>query len=662
MNSKTSFSKGLFKNEIKRFKWMGIAYFVFLFFLIPLRIIMIYNSNNNYLRNLGRIFNFRNELLILSMVVVPILLGLLIFRYLQVNKRSDFVHSLPIKREGIYLTNITIGVLVLSLPVILISIISILFRYTFNLEAYITLKSIFSWTGITILINLTIFSITVFTGMITGITTLHGVLSFAFIFVPSILSMLVFSNLEKLLYGFNMSNINDEVILKLSPILMIITTKINSALSIEIISYIIFTIILLVISGYLYKRRKLEYATNSFSFNWVKPIFKYGITFSAMTLGGLYFTEIQRDNTFWLILGYLVGSLIGYIISEMIIRKSFTILKYMKGYIIYLIIITLLLIGIKIDITGFEKYVPNIDKIKSVHIGESLYNYDYSYFKNEVIDDFGLTDENNKKLITELHKEIIRNKDTNSRDLNIRRMNIVYNFKNGNKVVRSYNINYDRYKKYLKPIYETAEHKKYYNNLYKPLFVVEEQKIDKITINTVNSINKRILITNPDEIKEVVKMLKEDVFDETYEEITDNILPWSNIEFLQSDNKRYIIYFRKSFEKFEEWLKERGYYENSRIMPNDISYVRVYKVSDLQKSNNDDIEIEKPTIDYRNQENIKKLEIIDKDKIEYLLRITKESWLDRSYIVEYYDNYKNIIFSGTLDEFIPDYIIEYFSK
>jgi ABC-2 type transport system permease protein len=130
MKSKTSLiNRGILLNDFKRFAWIGIGYLLLLLFSTPLKIVMLYSQLKNdavvagvVLENGGvaaidlvnatsrflSILQFDTNavlLQVMSLIVIPVLTGLLLFRYLQDSQASDMVHALPVKRETIYNTH-----------------------------------------------------------------------------------------------------------------------------------------------------------------------------------------------------------------------------------------------------------------------------------------------------------------------------------------------------------------------------------------------------------------------------------------------------------------------------------------------------------------------------------------------------------------------------
>ena len=93
-----------------------------------------------------------------------------------------------------------------------------------------------------------------------------------------------------------------------------------------------------------------------------------------MLLGGFYFSE-TTERFEWVILGYVLGVVFGYLLAEMVLQKTWRIKLQLKGFGYYSLVVLLLIFVIKIDVFGFESRVPDISDIKEVSISNNLYNY-----------------------------------------------------------------------------------------------------------------------------------------------------------------------------------------------------------------------------------------------------------------------------------------------
>lgn len=572
MKFKTSlFNKSIFLNSIKRFGWIGLLYFTYLFFVIPIRIIYTFSSNKleiiqDNFYYIERIFNFSSQFILLSTLIIPIFIGIMLFRYIQKKNISNIIHSLPIRRECLFITNIIFGLLLLILPVLLIALISTILFLNFGLSNHLFI--VLNWLIVTLVFNIIFFSVSVFCGMITGMSTLQGILTILLLFLPYGLSTLILLNIKNLVYGFYYSNNNLEIkLFKLSPITRMILHidtyhygGVHRFTIQEIILYLIVSVILIITSYYLYKFRKTESATRSITFKVFKPIFKYSITFSGMLLVGLNYNE--KSSFLWMILGYIIGSLLGYYISEMIIRKSFFVFKNnIKGYLIYAIVI---LIIFTVSISIYERYIPNEEDIETFSFSNfSFIIPEYDYYLIHLCNNISLKSEENLKILRNFHEEVIKNKKIyRYLDGTIRYVYIEYKLKNGKHIYRLYKVSDELYEKYFKPVIESIEYKKSSYNIFK----YEASEIKEITFEFYKNINKHITVDNKEDFEELKVIIENEIINMKYDDIFSdkdtiriNITPENEKDIMWHPLENSITLPYKSKEMIVEWLFEKGY-------------------------------------------------------------------------------------------------------
>jgi hypothetical protein len=672
------FNKGIIFDDIRRFGWIGIAYALALFFIVPLKILMLYENEQVAKDVIKGIFCFRNtEFQGFLVIGVPVLLAIFLFRYMQVKVSADMIHSLPIKRDTLYRTHVFIGILILVIPVVIVGAISASLNITLGLDHYYNIYDVIQWTQITVLMDLVFFFTCIFVGMLVGSSVLQGGLTYILLFLPLGLTMLLAENLYIFIYGFT-GNIEQQAS-RFSPMVRIFegfyidnTNRINNNMSIkEILVYIIICVALYFISKLIYNKRKLEAASQTIVFKSVQYILRYGITFCSMLVGGLYFQGAER-NIHWMFFGFIIASLIGYLIAEMIIKKSLWVFRSIKGYVIYVVVMIVLMLGINFDVIGYESKVPSLDKVSSIYFSNSGYNLNYEKYNSDKY-----FDGDNLNNILELHKQIIKGKELNKYANNRQGKNIVivYDLKDGSKLKRQYSISNEDYSKYLKSIYESKEYKK--NNY--DILGVDPLDVEKIAIHPSLKIDKQAVIIKPEDIKEAIEVIKQDINSETYENMNTSNASWAEMTLMISENKlkkypkldennreqrdkQIHVSWEKSYKLFEEWLKKKGYLENSRVLPKDISYVVVEKVQ-----NSKQIE-EKINGKLLNEKDVKKLEITDKNQIETCLRnynhpFGKYGESNGKYIIGFYGEDKSNIEYGTFSEKdVPDFVKSYLNK
>jgi len=531
MKSKTSFiNRGILHNDFKRYTWIGIVYLLGLLLTIPLKLVMLfsrpeeikmYYTASTYLQVL-QLDYLPNLILIL---IVPVLTGLLLFRYLQANTAADMVHALPIKRETLYNTHIGAGLTLLLVPLIITALVSWAVVAGLGIE-FIQGKHILSWLSVCLLMNLVFFLSTVAVGMFTGLTTLQGLLTYILLLVPTGLSILLLHNLSMYVYGlpYDLYIINLD---KFSPLLRLPSSGIILLSTGELIFYLLLSIALYFIGRYLYQQRKVESAGDAISFAVLRPIFKYTVTFCTMLLLGSCFYDTQ-GNTIWTYFGYLLGAGLGYFLAEILLEKSIDVFHWQraKGLGIYALVIIGLIGLLQVDITGYEKRLPELSQVENVYMDSYFHPFIHRNDNNPFKMHQALyKDKDSIHNIYNLHREITNHRSEEKWgitpwDINKNRVCLAYQLKDGSYFYRNYTINAVKYKEQLKPIYESREYK---INHYQLLRV----NLDDIKLIEINSRegNKGVRISDKELLKQAVAVLRYDIYGQTYENMTVNQKP-----------------------------------------------------------------------------------------------------------------------------------------
>jgi len=651
MKSKTSLiNRGILLNDFKRFTWIGVGYLLILLFSTPLKIFMLYSQLENNAAATGvvlkngvavvdvvngayeflRVLQFDTNaawLQVMSLIFVPVLTGLLLFRYLQDSHASDMMHVLPVKRETIYNTHVLAGIIFLFVPLLLTAL------TTWALVAGLGIKQVFgneilTWLGVSLLMNLLFFIVTVAVGMVTGMSSVQGVLSFILLFLPSGLSMLLLYNVGKFVYGFPYDYYLEQVT-SLSPLIRFTEVSDNPMGSVEVGIYLASSIVIYFLGRYFYRKRPLESAGNAIVFDILRPVFTYSVAFCFMLLVGTYFYSSQHSMG-WIYFGYFLGSILAYFLAEILLSKSLHVfqLQKFKGYGVYCLAIIVLIGLLQIDFAGYEKRLPAPEQIKSIYFDNSFYALRAEDNMRTVVDpDSGLeytyqlfvpsifTDKEVVTGIQALHGQIIANRAEDKKALLARRSNrsfqdfqqicLAYELEDGKRLYRQYTISEPKYAASLKPIYESPEYKELHNEILR----IDAASANMLEIRAHEG-NKNLRIIDRTLIQQAISALRRDINEETYEEMTSgNRSPsWASID-ITLDNKRVVsLSWEKSYEHFEQWLKDTGQHDKARLVPADIEFALLDKFTGDTK--NYVVYEEKPGV----------LKITDPEALEVCLR------------------------------------------
>ena len=431
----------------------------------------------------------------------------------QNSKSMVTVHAMPYNRLDLYVNNIISGLILLVVPILLntalLSYIELFVTNGILFETGIIMK--YLW--ISLLVSITLFSITVAVGMVTGSSIAQIIFTYIINFLPAGIIVILNFLLNGIIYGF--TGVSEEGVVelaKLSPIVQTIFLRSRDSLNEFLIPDIVLVVLALVIGYFIYKYRNLEDAGEVISGKFVKPIFKYGVTICVMLVGVIYVKgifEIENPN----FLVYILFALLGYVAAEMLLRKSFKILNSYKGFVGFVGAFAIVVACVHFDIFGYESFVPKAQDIECFTLGSSKSNIDiyrYNGDKTGV-----LTSDENIERIVNLSKDIVANKEKNMKENGLISVNYLLN--NGRVVSRAYRVNELKYKDKLQEIRQSSEYKLSKVELFKRKI----EEVDSIRISNNMFGSKTATITNRAEISELVDAIKKDVLSDNYGNIYD---------------------------------------------------------------------------------------------------------------------------------------------
>ncbi|MDZ5471519.1 DUF6449 domain-containing protein [Bacillus sp. 31A1R] len=657
MQSKISLYKSEMSKHIGRnVGWLSILYFITLVFCLPLDILMTATNENRGFWEKVNLFQINQDIQYILFIAAPVLIALFLYRFLHVKESTDLFHSLPVKREQIYHQYTLTGWAYLNVPVLVVAIFVFIEHRAFDLDLYFSVGDIWYWAGLTILFNTIIYISAVFVGMFTGLSMLHGVLAYIFLLLPVGLIVLISFNLRFFLYGFSDYYFANDKMRFLSPLIIL---ERLSHLPIEmsfVIGYLVISIVLYVLALFVYKKRKSEAVSQAIVFPMLKPVFIMGTTLCTAFLGALYFGETQNHSTFWLVFGYITGSIIGYLAAQMVLHKTWRIIDTFKKFPIYAGILLITVALFKFDVFGYETRLPDLKEVTKVHLSNSPHLLMY---EDDLNKPFYLKTEENIKLTHQLHEEIVENRNQKEEwvigDENVEDVFFAYELKNGKRFVREYRIDKSKYKQYFHSIHESKEYKEVTN----PLFKVKEEELKFITINPRGPLNRNAVISESNDMKEFIRILKEDIFASTYDEMYNEKGFQSSIGFVLGKDS-IDIPLRPSYVNVLNWLKQEGLYEKATVSVEDLEYAYVVKKGQLQQEDLRILDMDPGQFfkEYANASN--SLKFTSKDEVKILMEISREQYIfdaNIQYIVAFkFKNYDYPVVYSFATKEVPTFI------
>lgn len=375
------FSLTLFRKNWSRFWPLAAGYGLIQFFLLPAELFLGRGSTSKGHMETW-IYNTLRDRAV-SAVFFGLVFGLLaamaLFSYLMNNRSVGMLHSLPIRREGLFLTNWVTGLSFFLVPNALVTLAA------FGAEGlcgYVAGNMTLRWFALHTVIAMFFFCFAVccamFTGHILALPVFYGVLN---ILVMG-LSLLIDNALSTLLLGYEGTQaVYADLTLWLTPawnlhnmVTMVgwngaynIADGTAGALGYSVVGGAVFTFIAVAA----YHHRQLERAGDVVTVAWVRPVFQYGVGVClGLTVGTVLYNNFFRDLGAWGFVALVcLWAVVGAFVGRMFLKKTLRVFaEGWKGCVALGFCMLALLGGARADLFGYQRWTPDPEKVERVII------------------------------------------------------------------------------------------------------------------------------------------------------------------------------------------------------------------------------------------------------------------------------------------------------
>ncbi len=464
MQSKTSFfNKALFKKNLGRTWVVGLLYFIIMLVEIPISyVIDISNFESTYYVESGytKSMLLKQHFSYISTTEVAFVLGIVLavitFLYLFTKRDTYMMHAFPVSRKSLYFTGLLSCLLVAIVPILLIGAITSIVATIEGAGAYAV---IWYWVLIGIVSTVLFLSIAFFSLMVSGQVVTAVVFYIIFNYLYTL--MQVAFRLSASIWMFGMSSVpcfRKNAIF--SPILYIadncrikcyeltddygnlqeFTTRMVGGK--YLIIYGVVAVVFFIVAYLMYKFKKIETVHDFICAPFMQPVFSVGMSFFISMVAGAYISgmyDAMGSRTYsskfsvGIISAIIIGAIL-YMITKMMIEKTIRVfnVKNISKCLLYSIASLAFLLCLRFDVFKVENRVPSTDEIAWVGI-----SCDYTMV---------FTNEDEINTVRSLHKNFLADKkelrdiSVNNPDVGSNVVMIKYKLKNGNVVVRSYNV------------------------------------------------------------------------------------------------------------------------------------------------------------------------------------------------------------------------------
>lgn len=468
MKSKTSyFNKTIFYKNIGLYWPLWISFFLLLLISMPicLQLNLVQNGlliekemiESNKMEGYAAVLNIRIFLPIIA--VYAVIYSMCVFGYLHNTRATNMIHSLPVTRTELFITNYLSGISCLVVPEILTFIVTILVCINNGISK---IQYVAIWLGIAILASLLFYGMAVFCNFLTGQVLAVPVLYFVLNFIYPGFQLFSGILLSHNGYGISINNVYDAMDCPMAcPFLCLyrnaffdvkyktITGKDGSYMyaydlsfsgGLYLAVFLLCALLFTVLAWFMYRKRCAECSQDFLAFGSLKPLFRWGIGIGAGWVAGIavyailidFYINVNRWGQGALVVFF---SIIMFFVSEMLIQKGFRVFakKRLRECLVFSGIVVVSIFAVRAGTDVLENKMPVASEVQVSNLqinGWKIYH----------------TDELDK--ILSLQKKIIARKEDFRYYDNLEKyqdkesffVRVYYQLKNGKELERQFNI------------------------------------------------------------------------------------------------------------------------------------------------------------------------------------------------------------------------------
>jgi len=408
---RSSFNKTLFRKNLSRFwpVWGLASVGGALFPLAMLMQLMRYGVDSTFRQGAVELSSMyyevvRSGLPILSLFYA-ILIAIAVWSFLYNHRSVTLMHTLPLRREGIFLTNFLSGMAMLLIPYVVTGALTVLISLCFGL---FELKALALTVAAVIGESFFYFASATFCAFIVSNVFALPAVYFLLHFLAVIMDFVVSAFAQGFIFGLNGGY--SRAVEFLSPTVyfmdsmrvnrtyeeafrwdgaggsyyesILVDVTLENAWLVAV--YACVGVILLGFGWMLYQRHRSESAGDVVAVVWLRPVFRYGLAVLASLGGGLFLYELFwrtfQSSRYYdvvpMLLFMLLSGLVGYFAAAMLLEKSFRVFRRgWKGCVLVLVGCAAICAVLRFDVFRVAQIVPAIDDVEWVEFSAAGNSY-----------------------------------------------------------------------------------------------------------------------------------------------------------------------------------------------------------------------------------------------------------------------------------------------
>lgn len=450
-------------------------------------------AQRDFTRDMLRMYSMKGGAIAFMLTIAAVVLAASGFAYLHSKKKTDFYHSLPIRREMLYAVTCLNGFLYMAVAYLgFLTIAAVMIR----------VKGVpFDWGSL-------------------YLASVEHLCFFALVYMTAILSMLLTGNLVVGLLGtgvlfswgpvicmtisayfseyFTTFYGDDSFLLALSertsPVAWYVKACMSSQPGRMALWAMLAAAVLFLLGMLLYRRRPSEAAGHAMAFPITEPIIRFLIAVpSSLLLGAMFHSMMYEDG--WTVFGLVCGLLLVSCIIEIIYHFDFkSLFAHKRQLLVSAVFVGVVFAIFRFDLFGYDRYLPATEKLASggiysdlldpdatsqyhstVEYTEGWYGVTFDAMPSSTLaDEMQISDDQGLELLHTIAAQGVhdaaqardrflrgggRSYDLEEGDEAFHNVTIAWHLRNGRTVYRSYRVNVSGVRAALESVYDLDAYK-----------------------------------------------------------------------------------------------------------------------------------------------------------------------------------------------------------
>lgn len=602
MTSKSLFFKRM-KQDAEQRIWLPAVFFILGFLALEMPLISCLNSlryRENFAEEMQSYllmdFFTPNSVFTLMSVCVAIAGAISGFAYIHSARKLDVYHSLPVKRETLFLQQYVYGILYYVIPMILHVLLCVVICGANGVLNHVILGNAMGFALVQVVMYLVCYALSVAVVCLTGNVIISVLGSVILLTYSLLISWLLNALMGTFFTSYYYGGKPESYVPAFSPIHMIYNMLLDMVnahadypaytaymrhYGVMLLAAVIYTAAALL----LYKRRPTEAAASTMAFPIAEPVVKAMVVIPTSVVSGYLFTAIvsNRDDFIWYLLGCICCFIIICPLMEIIFRKD---MKAIFSHPLQLVFNAGCVIGIllifEFDVLGYDSYIPDEKQVESYAVDFSgiprIWSGDGEIPYGSRLENMEIQDNPGTRSLLEYAAEFSRPmrrgglKEVAKGELRTTYLEVGYHLKSGKTIYRNYlvNIQDEQVRNWMKDTIQDMQHKL---AVYPVLTEGKEENYSGVLVESAFSFDE--LSLSGDKMQQLVQTYRRELTNLSFEELV-NEFPIAKLSFIlknQSEEYGYRIY--PSFTRTIELLKEYGVTLETALPAKEIVEIRI---------------------------------------------------------------------------------------